>query len=80
MHLKVTVSMPELMLKYIHSKVRTGVYGSVSEYIRELIRLDQRIEFARLDAIHERNADLMHARQSYERANSSGTVTSTAKS
>lgn len=66
MHLKVTVSMPELMVKYIHSKVRIGVYGSVSEYIRELIRLDQRIELARRDAIHEQNADRAHLRNANE--------------
>jgi len=32
------------------SKVKTGGYGTVSEYIRELVRLDQRIEFARADS------------------------------
>ncbi len=72
MNNRVTISMPYVMFKYIDSKVKTGNYGSVSEYIRELIRLDQRIEFARLDAIHERNADLTHIRQAHERTNIAG--------
>jgi putative addiction module CopG family antidote len=42
--------MPETMIHYMRNKVKSGGYGSVSEYIRELVRLDQRIEFARADA------------------------------
>jgi len=48
---KLTISMPETMIHYMHDKVKTGGYGTVSEYIRELVRLDQRIEFARADAV-----------------------------
>lgn len=66
MNYRITISMPNVMYHYIDNKVRTGHYGSTSEYIRELIRLDQRIELARRDAIHERNADLVQLRNANE--------------
>ncbi len=49
MHRKMTISVPNLVGKFVDYKVRTGGYGSVSEYIRELIRLDQRMDLVRLD-------------------------------
>ncbi len=36
------VSLPEPMRDYIEQQVKTGGYGSVSEYIRDLIRQDQK--------------------------------------
>ena len=36
------VSVPEPMRDYIEQQVKTGGYGSVSEYIRDLIRQDQK--------------------------------------
>ena len=53
---KLTISMPETMIHYMHQKVKTGGYGTVSEYIRELVRLDQRIEFARADTNQRRQS------------------------
>jgi len=35
------ISMPETMRKYVEQRAGGGGYGSVSEYIRELIRQDQ---------------------------------------
>ncbi len=36
------VSLPDAMRDYIEQQVKTGGYGSVSEYIRDLIRQDQK--------------------------------------
>jgi len=36
------VSVPEPMRDYVEQQVKTGGYGSVSEYIRDLIRQDQK--------------------------------------
>jgi len=53
-NVSVNVSLPEQMREHMFQKVRSGDYGSVSEYVRELIRLDQRTEFARREAAIER--------------------------
>lgn len=49
--------MPEPLRDFVSEKVRNGGYSTVSEYIRELIRLDQRLELARVDPVNERQAD-----------------------
>lgn len=49
MHRKLTISVPDLVGNFVDYKIRTCGYGSVSEYIRELIRLDQRFDLARMD-------------------------------
>ena len=36
------VSLPDSMREYIEQQVKAGGYGSVSEYIRDLIRQDQK--------------------------------------
>lgn len=36
-----TISIPEPMSNYISGQVKSGQYGNVSEYIRDLIRKDQ---------------------------------------
>ncbi len=36
------ISLPESMKKYVDQQVETGGYGSVSEYVRELVRRDQK--------------------------------------
>ena len=36
------VSLPDPMRDYIEQQVKTGGYGSISEYIRDLIRQDQK--------------------------------------
>lgn len=35
-------ALPESMREYIDERVRTGGYGNTSEYLRDLIRQDQR--------------------------------------
>ncbi len=39
--------MPKSLEEYARSRVRNGGYGSISEYFRELVRVDQRFEAAR---------------------------------
>jgi antitoxin ParD1/3/4 len=38
----ISLAIPEPIVEYIDSRVSTGGYGNRSEYIRELVRLDQR--------------------------------------
>jgi antitoxin ParD1/3/4 len=38
------ISLPEAMKEYIEAKVAAGGYGTVSEYIRELVRAAQKRE------------------------------------
>lgn len=40
-------ALPETMRDYIDTRVRSGQYGNTSEYLRDLIRQDQRSEAAR---------------------------------
>jgi len=40
-------ALPESLREYIDQRVRSGEYGNTSEYLRELIRNDQRTEAAR---------------------------------
>ena len=40
-------ALPESMRSYIDERVRGGEYGNTSEYLRDLIRRDQRAEAAR---------------------------------
>ena len=37
-----SVAVPEPMQEFIDSRVRSGEYGNASEYVRDLIRRDQR--------------------------------------
>lgn len=53
----ITISIPDSLRKYINYKVRTGCYHSVSEYMRDLIRLDQRIELAQREAARRQSVD-----------------------
>jgi antitoxin ParD1/3/4 len=34
----INVSMPSTLKEFVHTQIRSGAYGSASEYIRELIR------------------------------------------
>ena len=36
------ISLPEPMRAFIEEKISSGGYGTISEYVRELIRADQR--------------------------------------
>lgn len=40
-------ALPESMRDYIDERVRGGEYGNTSEYLRDLVRRDQRAESAR---------------------------------
>lgn len=40
-------ALPESLREYIDQRVRSGEYGNTSEYLRELIRRDQREQAAR---------------------------------
>jgi antitoxin ParD1/3/4 len=39
---KISVSLPENMRQYVEAQVANGTYGNVSEYVRDLIRHDQK--------------------------------------
>lgn len=39
--IKHTITVPELMSEYIISQIKSGQYGNVSEYFRDLVRKDQ---------------------------------------
>lgn len=39
---KITISMPDAMSEYVASQVEAGQYGNVSEYFRDLVRVEQR--------------------------------------
>lgn len=36
-----TISLPDPMSEYIDHQIASGLYGNISEYIRDLIRKDQ---------------------------------------
>ena len=40
-------ALPESMRDYVSERVRSGEYGNTSEYLRDLIRQDQREQAAR---------------------------------
>ena len=40
---KLTISLPVSLEEFARRRVTEGGYGSVSEYFRELIRIDQRL-------------------------------------
>ena len=40
-------ALPESLREYIDARVRSGEYGNTSEYLRDLIRRDQREQAAR---------------------------------
>ncbi|MXZ32110.1 MAG: type II toxin-antitoxin system ParD family antitoxin [Gammaproteobacteria bacterium] len=39
--LRLTISMPEQMSQWVEAQIKTGRYGNVSEYFRDLVRRDQ---------------------------------------
>jgi antitoxin ParD1/3/4 len=38
----ISLAIPERVVEYIDARVATGGYGNRSEYIRDLVRIDQR--------------------------------------
>ena len=55
--IKMTISIPENTRDFVEYRVDRAGYGSVSEYIRELIRMDQRRELERMDEAVSRSPD-----------------------
>lgn len=46
------ISLPEAMKSFVDDLVQSGGYGTASEYIRELVRRDQKVRAeARLEAL-----------------------------
>ncbi len=45
------ISLPETMRHFVEKKIENEGYGTISEYIRELIRADQRSENARFETL-----------------------------
>lgn len=45
------ISLPETMRQFVENKIETEGYGTISEYIRELIRSDQRAENSRFETL-----------------------------
>lgn len=56
-----TISLPDPMSHYVDGQVASGLYGNISEYIRDLIRKDQEQKHL---AINELRAVLDHAEAS----------------
>lgn len=44
------ISLPEKLRGFVEEKIARGGYGTISEYVRELIRNDGRSERARFEA------------------------------
>lgn len=45
------ISLPESMRQFVETKIRSDGYGTISEYVRELIRADQKGEDSRFDSL-----------------------------
>jgi antitoxin ParD1/3/4 len=45
------ISLPDTMRKFVEGKIASEGYGTISEYVRELIRADQRAENARFESL-----------------------------
>lgn len=45
------ISLPEPMRAFVEEKINSGGYGTISEYVRELIRADQRRDQASFDRL-----------------------------
>jgi Arc/MetJ-type ribon-helix-helix transcriptional regulator len=47
---RLSISLPPAAMLFVKARVDIEGYGSVSEYFRELVRLDQRLELDRQNA------------------------------
>ena len=56
----INISVPEALHSFVETRVLTGEYSSVSEYFRELIKLDKHRERLRYE--EARRADAMRPR------------------
>jgi antitoxin ParD1/3/4 len=58
----INVSLPEPMRKWVEAQIKAGRYGNLSEYVRELIRRDQKREAEeRLEALLLEGLDCLDA-------------------
>lgn len=48
---RLTISMPDQMNEWVEAQVTAGRYGNVSEYFRDLVRLDQERRRGAIDAL-----------------------------
>ena len=46
------IALPEVMRSYVASRVDSGQYGNTSEYVRDLIRQDQRQQTIEIGRAH----------------------------
>lgn len=46
-----SISLPETMRRFVEKKIECEGYGTISEYVRDLIRADQREENSRFDSL-----------------------------
>jgi antitoxin ParD1/3/4 len=45
------ISLPEKLRDFVESKIERDGYGTISEYVRELIRADERLERQRFELL-----------------------------
>ena len=66
----INISLPESMRIFVDGRVSDADYGSVSEYFRELVRMDQRRERELMNAAFERrpteNADWLSPADAFD--------------
>lgn len=63
----VNFSLPRSMREFVEAQIRSGRYGNISEYMRELIRRDQdRATQDRMEALLLQSLDGLRAGQSIE--------------
>lgn len=59
MIIKLSISMPKSLDDFARSRVRQGGYGSISEYFRELVRIDQRYDTAKREPVYDERPEFM---------------------
>ena len=63
----INVSLPEPMREWVEAQIKAGRYGNLSEYVRELIRRDQkRVAEERLEALLLEGLDSLDAGKGIE--------------
>ena len=59
MIIKLSISMPKSLEDFARSRVRHDGYGSISEYFRELVRIDQRYATAKRKPVRDTRPDFV---------------------
>jgi antitoxin ParD1/3/4 len=63
----INVSLPEPMREWVEAQIKAGRYGNLSEYVRDLIRRDQKREAEeRLEALLLKGLDSLDAGKGIE--------------